>query len=207
MRRRILSSLGLAVSVSLVAVLTGAADETFTIDGDASALTLTANNAVRSVVVEAIAKRFNIEVVGKGLTDGAVNGKFTGDLGYVIKSVLPGDGYGIAYSKGQPIRITFSGAGSDEPLPEPPKYATAPDGSKLISTESKAPVAEAKPDPRTQTSFMEAGVQQQLLANKGVNAPPPQAFEGTMQEQIASAQKQALADLKRLTDSLKQAGQ
>lgn len=206
MRRRILPALGLAVSVSLAAAAAGAS-ESFTIEGSADALTLTADKAVRSVVVAAIAERFGIEIVGNGLTDGAVDGRFSGDLGDVIKAVLPGDGYGIAYSKGRPVRITFSGAGSDAPLPELPRQSVAAAPLSATQNTSSSATSGGMQVPVISQGALSSGVRQQLMAARPQDVPPPPAMEGSQQEQLATAQQQALRDLKRLVDDLKKSGQ
>lgn len=114
----------------------------FTIEGEADGLTLEAQGSTRSEVVKALAERFGFEIIGGQVLDGPVDGSFRGSLGQVLKSILPANGYALAFKNGKPSRITFTGVGGTEvatstavpTLPPPQMPAQVAAGLKQAET-------------------------------------------------------------------------
>ena len=122
-----------ALAAALLSVsMAGSARASFTLEGDAATLTLEADAVTRSEVVAAIVEKFGLEIFGESVEDGTVSGRFSGNLGHVLKSILPSNGYAIAYRDGRPVRVTFTGRSEggnfSDPsgLGLPPTWSTRP---------------------------------------------------------------------------------
>lgn len=83
-----------------------------TVEGDAAALTLVADQANRSAILAALADRLGLKTSGNTIRDEPVSGRFSGDLPHVLQAVLDDNGFVIAYAEGQPVRIVLTGQAS-----------------------------------------------------------------------------------------------
>ncbi len=89
----------------------GSARAEVTVSGTADALTVTAQQAERAVVIAAIVERLGLSVEGRSREAGTVDGRFTGSLAEVLRTVLQSEGYMVAYRDGRPSRISFASHG------------------------------------------------------------------------------------------------
>jgi len=168
----------------------------FTIEGDAQALTLVAEGATRAEVVAALAERFGMEIVGGSVEDGALDGRYTGSLGQVLKSILPANGYALAYRDGKPSRVTFTGKGGTE-------VAAAP-AAQAAPTAQKAP---EKPKEVAQPERLTLEGRMQRDAWTQVAPPaPPQDSDASQpdREQIKAMTEAAVEELKELSRGIRQ---
>lgn len=94
---------------ALAVAQSGQAFAGFSLEGDAKLLTVVADQALRSEVIAEIARRLSVQRKGAAVAEGPVSGKFTGDLSHVLNSILPHNGFVIAYSDGRPVAVTFTG--------------------------------------------------------------------------------------------------
>lgn len=203
LRTFLLRQAGYGRSVALAALLaglaTGPALASVTLEGDADALTVVADQASRREVVAALAEKFSLKTVGLTVEDSLVSGRFTGTLGQVLKSILPRNGYAIAYSNGRPVRVTFTANGVATPYEEQSISAIPPDGQMMTP-----PPGEPPPD-----GYAEMQAQTAIAggSNAGMpdgQAPPPESDD--MQEHIAESTERALEQLKQLTNDLNKVG-
>lgn len=211
MARNILFLALSAAALSLAAA--GSARAAFTLEGDAGALTLVADQVSRSEVVAAIVEKFGLETVGGSVEDGTVSGRFSGNLGHILKSILPRNGYAIAYSNGRPVRVTFTGQSQNNGFYDPMGMDGVAQDPADRSGNMAAPPQPPAPMMR---GAAEQAAQQRIMAPRGQNAPQPvpppaagQAGTGEpddMQRQIAAATAQALVQLKALTADLNRNG-
>lgn len=163
------------------------------IEGDASAVKVMTENASTEEVVKQIAERFGIEIVGGVVAGGSLNGQYEGTLAQVLKSILPANGYVMAYRDDKPSRVTFTGANSSQvsslpvaPTP-PPTAAPAANGTEKIET-----------GPQT----IEQRLRTQALGNQ---APAPAAPTGQTDQaqQMKQMTAQALTELEALVRGIK----
>jgi len=86
------------------------------VEGDAAALIVVADQANRTAILTALAERFDLKTSGKAIRDEPVSGRFSGDLSHVLQAVLDDNGFVIAYAEGRPVRIVLTGhASSTQP--------------------------------------------------------------------------------------------
>lgn len=205
----------LALSAGALAVLAaGSARASFTLEGDAGALTLVADQVSRSEVVAAIVEKFGLETLGGSVEDGMVSGRFNGNLGHILKSILPRNGYAIAYSNGRPVRVTFTGQSGSAGFADPLRMGQP---KVMVDTMSGMVAPGPAQVPQPMRGAAEQLAQQRMVIARGQNAEPPvpqpsagQAGAGQpddMQRQVAEATARALVQLKALTTDLNRAGQ
>jgi len=164
-----------------------------TLEGDLQALTISAQEASRADIVGEIASRFDLPVEGS-VPEGTVSGRFTGSLSQILKSILPENGYAIAYREGRPSRISLSGI-STEIVPATGNAAAAPVPPPLADGK---PAPEKTPQPPTMEQIMERQAFDQYVVIEAAPAPDPARGEESMQDQIAKAQREAIEQLKAL---------
>jgi len=126
------------------------------VSGNAASLTVTAQQAERTAVIAAIVERLNLSVEGRSREAGTIDGRITGTLSEVLKTVLQSEGYAVAYRDGRPSRISFAshGGGSDMqtrntlalPPSEAPVEAPVP-SPEPTPVENESPVASPQPAP------------------------------------------------------------
>lgn len=198
---------GVAFAALLTGLVASPAVASVTLEGDAGALTVVAEQASRRDVVAALAEKFSLKTVGMTVEDSLVSGRFTGTLGQVLKSILPRNGYAIAYSNGRPVRVTFSANGAATPYQQQATAAVAPNAPMPMNPRV-APESQAR-------GYAEMQAQAALSAGTNGRSPPmrnpppsPPPAEGgdDMQQQIAESTARALAQLKQLTNDLKKVG-
>lgn len=174
----------------------------FAIEGDASSLTLVADDASRSAIVAAIVERFELLEEGGGVEEGVVNGRYSGTLGQVLKSILPDEGYAISYRDGRPARLTFAGRNGSGSVPREGAAAavTAPSAT---APRAPAPVTQQDDAPEARiANMLERRTFEQALGTKPT--PPPAADSGkSMQQEIAEATARAVRELEALTRGLR----
>lgn len=192
----------------------GHARASFTLEGDAGALTLVADQVSRSEVVAAIVAKFGIETTGGGVEDGMVSGRFSGTLGHILKSILPRNGYALAYSNGRPVRVTFTGQSQNKGFDDPLAMGFA---EQDLADRSGNLTPLPQPPESVIRGQAEQLAQQRILAPRDQNVEPtvPQASSGQagtgqpddMQREVAEATARALVQLKALTADLNRTGQ
>jgi hypothetical protein len=200
---------GIACAALLVGVAASPALASVTLEGDASSLTVVADQASRREVVAALAEKFSLKTVGMTVEDSTVSGRFTGTLGQVLKSILPRNGYAIAYSNGRPVRVTFSANGAPTPYLEQTISAVPPQPPMQPNTGmAAAPPVGGYAEMQAQAALSagpQAGAPQPQM-----QPPPPSPPSATgrddMQQQIAESTARALVQLKQLTNDLKKVG-
>lgn len=199
----------LAATALLAASLAGHAQaSTFTVEGDLGALTVVAQDTPRNQIVSEIATRFELQTVGFPVDTRPVSGRFSGNLGQVLRSILAGNGYAIAYEAGRPVRVTFPdnrdtaalqpyAAASVDPMSLPPQP-----GMEEVAP-PPAPVSAEPVEPTPIEKVLRRAAAEQLsIKDRTEPPPPPQADGQDMQKQIAEATEQAVIQLKALTDEL-----
>jgi hypothetical protein len=178
----------------------------FAIEGDASSLTLVAEDASRSAIVAAIVERFELQEEGGGVEEGVINGRYSGTLGQVLKSILPDEGYAISYRDGRPARLTFAGRNGSGSTPRPEVAAGVP-----AQPEPRAATPATQPDDTPEAriaNMLERRTFEQVLGTKPSAPPPPSAGSGkSMQQEIAEATARAVRELEALTRGLRGSNQ
>lgn len=199
---------GLGAALLLACLCAMPAQASVTLEGDAGALVVVAEQASRREVVAALAEKFALKTVGMTVEDSLVSGRFTGTLGQVLKSILPRNGYAIAYRDGLPVRVTFSANGSGTSFTDPAM-------STFLPVDPAPPPMAAVPT-QPATSYMESQAQAAMASAPGAQTapppnaqppgPPPAPGSEEMQRQIAESTARALQQLKQLTNDLDKVG-
>lgn len=198
---------GVAFAAFLAGLAASPALASVTLEGDAGALTVVAEQASRRDVVAALAEKFSLQTVGMTVEDSTVSGRFTGTLGQVLKSILPRNGYAIAYSNGRPVRVTFSANGAATPYQEQ-MISAVPPQAPMPMNPGVAPAPQARGYAEMQAqAALSAGGKAGIPRPQAPPPSPPTATGGDdMQQQIAESTARALQQLKQLTNDLKKVG-
>jgi len=167
----------------------------FTIEGDARSLTLVAEGATRAEVVAALAERFDMEIVGGSIEDGVLDGRYAGSLGQVLKSILPANGYALAYREGKPSRVTFTGVGGSEVAAATPAAPATPPPAMQKPKEAAAP----------ERLTLEGRMQRDAWTQVAPPAPPQDSDASQPdREQIKAMTDAAVEELKELARGIRQ---
>lgn len=195
---------GFSFAALLVGLAASPALASVTLEGDVGALTVVAEEASRREIVAALAEKFSLKTVGMTVEDSKVSGRFTGTLGQVLKSVLPRNGYAIAYSNGRPVRVTFSANGAPTPSQEQMIYAVAPEPPMPMSLGTSSATGYSEMEAQAALSARpQAGEPQPQTPPPGF---PPAAGRDDMQQQLVESTARALVQLKQLTVDLNEVG-
>lgn len=177
-----------------------AAASSFTIEGDVSSMTLVAEDATRDDIVAAMVERFALLREGGEVEEGLVNGRFSGTLGQILKSILPEKGYAISYRDGRPVRLTFA----DRSVGGPAGAANTIDGATAtVDAAASSPTRRQATPEASIGGMLERRTYEQVLATKPSEPPAPASSAKTMQQEIAEATARAVRELHALTRGLR----
>lgn len=136
----------------------------FTIEGNLDQMTLEATDAGRGDILTGISKRFKVAVVNGVYDDTTVSGRFHGTLNEVLRAVMGGNGFAIAYEGDRPSRVTFAvGGASSTYVVRDKKAIGQKDGAKVREAGAKPAEKPDRPSATQESDEARARATQQAV--------------------------------------------